>query len=393
MCAVPQFAPLIGLFGPHVDPTTSSSSDVEALVSMKPAGRGLYRQTPGDDDVAFQLAMIDVKTWIRLGEIEVDETGAVSAEWKAGMTSRLEKLADAAEAYAASHPDASGISHLLAAADPAITTGNQSIADKLIKEAKVAAEKMADELLKESDCGRVREMANMVDLLTSLGSLDKAAAMQQKLESMGKCDQWYGTINIDFDIASSPPRLDYTMESGGGKWSENHSVEMTTNVSSFVLKGEDVVKLNFGQVMYGKKDRHGCHTYHTHAGEGGSLVLKFDGRYDGFTFSVGDLQPEGGTASITWGAHGETWDSEAETCKVIGDQTVPAPNYTTVLSHGFSGSPPITMQEILDQGDSNDSFSGSEEISNNAFELGIFPSEGGTVRWHFWHTQKYLPQK
>jgi hypothetical protein len=395
VCSVPQFAPLIGLFSPHADSTAFSPSDAEAFASMSPAGKGLYRPTPTDEDQAYKVAMIEVANWIEAGEMQFGEGEMPSAEWDAGMTSRLEKLADAAEAYAAIHPDASGISHLLRAAEPAMTTDNQPIADRLVEKAQATAEGMADELLKESDCGRAVEMLNVAQLILLLGgSQAKADALVQKFEKMGECDQWFGTIEIGFPLAGSQPGLDeWAKESGSQRWSENHKVVMTTNVSTFVLKGEDTVKLDFGEVMYGKKDRHGCHNYMTHAGQGGNLVLKFDGRYDGYAFTVGDLQPEGGSASITYGAHGENWDSEAEECVTIGDVAPSAPNYTTVLSHGFSGSPPITIQEILGQADSNDSFRGSEEISNDAFELGIFPSEGGTVRWRFWHTQKYLPVK
>jgi len=155
------------------------------------------------------------------------------------------------------------------------------------------------------------------------------------------------------------------------------------------------VKLNFGEVRYGYYDRYGCHNYLTHAGQGGSVVLKFDGRYDGYTFTVGDLQPEGGSASITYGGHGERWDSEKEECVEIRDATASAPNYTSVLSHGFppGGSPPITIQEILNQAGTDIEFNGGETISNDAFELGIFPTQEGSIRWFFRHTQRYLPVK
>ena len=396
VCTVPQFAPLIGLFGPHVDSTSALPSDAEALASMSPAGKGLYRPTPAGEDQAYQVAMIEVAIWVEAGQMEVEVTGMVSPEWEAGMTSRLEKLADAAEAYAAIHPDASGISHLLAAADPAMTTDNQPIADRLLEKAKATAESMADELLKESDCGRTVEMAKMYDLLTSLGSLAKAEAMLQKIQSMGECDQWIGHIRVDFNLTSSNPGLDkWTKETGPITWFEDHVVEMTTNVSTLVLRGEDTVKLNFGEVRYGYYDRYGCHNYLTHAGQGGSVVLKFDGRYDGYTFTVGDLQPEGGSASITYGGHGERWDSEKEECVEIRDATASAPNYTSVLSHGFppGGSPPITIQEILNQAGTDIEFNGGETISNDAFELGIFPTQEGSIRWFFRHTQRYLPVK
>ncbi len=381
LCAVPQFSPLVGFFGPGEE------------ASLAPgAAKHLLLPFADGEDQAYQVAMIDVKIWIERGQWEVETTGTVSPEWEAGMTSRLVSLADAAEAYAAAHPDGSGVSHLLAAADLAIATGNQPIADELIEEAKATAEKAADELLKESDCGRLQEMAKMYDLLTSLGS-PKAADMLQKMKSVFDCDIWLGTISVWFMTSSSPPGgLDWALESGGS-WFENHTVTMTTNIQTYVLTGEDIVKLDFGEVRYGEYDSHGCHNYLTHSGQGGSVTLKFDGRYDGYTFTVGDLQPEGGTASITYGAHGERWDSEEEKCVEISDASPSAPNYTSILVHGFSGSPPITIQEMLDRGAGSDYMRGGEYAQNSAYEFGIIPAEKAYIQWSFFHHKKGLPVK
>jgi hypothetical protein len=393
-CLVPQFAPLIGLFGPHVDPAASTPSDAETSASVSPAGRGLYRQTPTDDDQAYQDAKTDCAEWLRIGEGQINRTGSVSAEWEAEMTNRIGRLADAAEAYADTHPDSSGIAHLLGAAQAAILTGNQPIADKLFEEAKAVAEAMADELLKESDCGRFREMLLMAQQLILLGGQAKADALIEKTKRMLDCDIWSGTIYVWLSVASNPPRLDWALESGGGTWMETHDVKMTTNVQTYVLKGEDKVTLNGMEVMHGEKDDHGCHTYMTHNLDlgGGPIVLNFDGRYDGYTFTVGDLKSVGGSSSIIYGAHGERWDDEEEKCEVINDQSAPAPNYTSVLLHGFSGSPPITMQEMLQGGDNTNVY-GQEEISNDAYELFIFPVEHGHVIWSFYHVKKVLPVK
>jgi hypothetical protein len=397
-CAIPRFAPLVGLFGPGEASSAGGSIGLSRALWGVAARGGEVLQDPTGDDQAYQNAKDDVEEWARLGEEMIDRTGSVSAEWEAEMSNRLGRLADAADLYATQHPgDPSGITHLMGAAQAAMKAGEQGLADKLIEEAKAAAEAMADELLSEADCGRIHEMLLLAQQLMLLGSQAKAEALVQKLQtSVADCDVWIGTIDVSFSVAATPPKLgEWALESGGGKWTEAHTVRMWTNVSTYILKGEDSVKLNFGQVMHGKRDDHGCHTYMTHSGEGGYAVLKFDGRFDGHTISVGDLQPEGPSASIVYGAHGERWDDEEEKCEVIDDQAAPAPNYTTVLRHGFppGGAPSITIQRIVDQADDNFSFSGSEQISNNAFQLFIFPAEQGTVRWHFTHVQRYLPVK
>ena len=316
LCAITRFSSLIGFFGPR-----------EEVSFVSGAGKHLLLQGTTNEEKAYQEALGEVEYWIRFGQWEIEQTGALDPQWDAGMTSRLETLADKAEAYAAIHQDESGFSHLLRAADPAMTTDNQPIADRLVEDAQQIAELMADKLLQEGDCGRIHEMYHVAEMiLMSGGSQAKVDALKQKIEKMEDCDQWSGTIEISFPLTGSQPGLDrWAMELGGGTWSENHSVTMTTNVSTFVLTGEDAVKLDFGQVMYGKRDRHDCHNYLTHGG-GGSLVLKFDGRYDGYTFTVGDLQPEG-SASITYGAHGERWDEEEDECVEIQSANMPAPNY------------------------------------------------------------------
>ncbi len=391
LCAIPRFTSLIGLFGPHVDETSALP-----LPKLRPGAAKLsFPQAPTDDDQAYQEALIDVEEWARIMEQEIRGTGTNSPESQQEMADRLGKLANAAEDYAANHPDASGISHLLKAADLANSFGELELSAKLLEEAKVTVEKMADELLKEGDCGRVREMLHVLDMLISLGgSSAKENAIRDKLSKMDECDEWLGHIIIQMPLSATNPGLDrYAKESGSLFWAEDHAVRMVTNVSTYVLKGEDTVTLDFGEVMYGKKDKHNCHDYLTHSVEsGGSIVLKYDGTYDGYTFSVGDLQPESGSATIMYGAHSEHWDDEKDECVEIADQTVPAPNYTTLLRHGFSGSPPITIQEMLAQG-GNDIIQGTEQITNDAYDLGIYPVESGTIRWYFIHTQKYLPQK
>jgi hypothetical protein len=385
LCAIPRFSPLIGFFGPSNE------------IGQKPGvGKLLLVRVLTGDDQAYQDAMTDCEEWLRLGQGLIERTGSVSAEWEAEMTNRIEKLADAAEAYADTHPDSSGLSHLLAAAQLALKTGQDpAIADKLMKDAREIAAAAAEALLENGDCGRIREMLLAAQQLILLGGSQAIIdALMQKLQNMGDCDEWIGHMNVWFTLTSTNPGLDkYQRESGGSTWHELHLVHILTNVQTHVLKGEDRVTLKFPDVRYGKRDRHDCHNYLTHGSESGSnIYLKFDGQYDGYTFTVGDMQPEGGTATITYGAHMERWDDEKEECEEIQDQTIPAPNYSSILVHGMMGSPPITMQQIL-QGEKYDNISGSLPITNDAFDLGIHPWQTGIITWSFMHTQKYLPLK
>lgn len=392
LCAIPRFSPLVGFFGPSNEVGRRPDSGVG--VQAAPAAQILAQFF--SDDQAYQDALTDVEVWAWIGQGQMERTGTVSAEWEAEMANRVGKLADAAEAYAESHPDNSGLSHLLYAAQTALKLGmDPAIADKLMKDAREIAEAAAEALLESGDCGRIREMLLTAQQLILLGGSQTIIdALMQKLQNMGDCDEWIGHMNVWFTLTSTNPGLDkYQRESGGSTWHELHLVHILTNVQTHVLRGEDRVTLKFPDVRYGKRDRHDCHNYLTHGSEsGGNIYLKFDGQYDGYTFTVGDMQPEGGTATITYGAHMERWDDEKEECEELQDTIVPAPNYSSILVHGMMGTPPITMQQIL-QGEKYDNISGSQPITNDAFDLGIHPWQTGIITWSFMHTQKYLPQK
>jgi hypothetical protein len=391
LCTIPQFSSHIGLFVPHVEAALPKQRVLQGLAALK----RIFRPSLASDDQAYQDALTNALEWGRIMEGELMRTGSNSPESQQEMADRLGKLTVAAEAYAAAHPDASAVSHLLTAYDLATAFGELDLAARLLKDAIAIVEKMADDLLKDPNCARIREMVNVMTLLTMVGgSSAKADAMLDKIQKLSECDEWIGHINVTLNLSGTNPGLEkLTLESGFPMWTEDHRVMMATNVNTFVLRGEDTIKLNFGEVKYGKYDRDNCHNYLTHGVEGGdSILMKFDGSYDGYTFSVGDLQPQGGSATITYGAHAERYNDEKDECETYADEVIPAPNYTTLLLHGFSGSPPITIQEMLEQG-GNLEITGGMPITNGAYDLGIIPAEDGYIRWYFRHIQRFLPMK
>ena len=70
--------------------------------------------------------------------------------------------------------------------------------------------------------------------------------------------------------------------------------------------------------------------------------------------------------------------------------------------HGFipiTGSPPITLQEMLDEGYkrtlnfrdvSHEVISGKEELSNPIWNAGTYPVKEGMVAWKFIHERDYI---
>jgi len=76
------------------------------------------------------------------------------------------------------------------------------------------------------------------------------------------------------------------------------------------------------------------------------------------------------------------------------------PHYTWLM-HGFDppdGSPPITLQEMLDEGYKRDTIidkryniiSGTEKVSNPNWDAATYPVKDGRVTWFFMHIQDYI---
>lgn len=75
------------------------------------------------------------------------------------------------------------------------------------------------------------------------------------------------------------------------------------------------------------------------------------------------------------------------------------PNYSSLLVHGFLDSPPITIQEMLEEGtfsaaaNGRDVIHGEMTLTNECegTNFARYPATSGNVNWRFVHIQKYLP--
>lgn len=116
--------------------------------------------------------------------------------------------------------------------------------------------------------------------------------------------------------------------------------------------------------------------------------VTFSGFYDGTTFSISDLEYNC-YAQISQFIHNES--EEDEECVVDFEASIPVHNYTSYLAHGFYGSPPITLQEILetpaDSTGDNEVIRGSEDFSNPRPEVGSYPFDSSSVIWQLIHVQ------
>ncbi len=115
--------------------------------------------------------------------------------------------------------------------------------------------------------------------------------------------------------------------------------------------------------------------------------ITFSGFYDGTTFSISDLNYNC-YAEILQFHHAE--HEEDDDCVVEYENSIPVHNYSSYLAHGFYGSPPITLQEILETtptGGDFETIRGSEEFSNPQPEYGSYPFETTHVMWNLIHVQ------
>jgi len=311
----------------------------------------------------------------------------------------LQNLANAARNIAAENQNEKGKAALLGVAADAQALGNDALASDLIGEAADIAEKMADELLSEGDCGHLREMLHVAQQNMLLGNFAKANELMEKAKkNVGDCDIWTGRIRywlIVDDTVHNLPEM--TLQSGANGWWEFHDVRMTTDVNTLKLTGEDQVRLQFPSAKY-ENEEDDCEQSLTYGPPtGASVLLSFDGTYDGVVFAVNNPGQAQNPVNIPLKQVFEGEDEDG-VCQTIVNQTSYFQNFSSLLVHGFLESPPITLQEMLDSGSHQDAsdraietIRGQEEIVNPNTDYAQFPVTNGYVFWNFLHVEDVLP--
>jgi hypothetical protein len=312
----------------------------------------------------------------------------------------LNDLAEAARQHAQQHPNEQGKGALCRAAQAAELLGKESLSSDLLSEAADVAKAMADDLLQNGDCGRLKEMLKVAEQNEMLGNIDKRNELIEKIKkNVGDCDIWTGEITywLFIDDTVHGPGLDnMTKQSGPGSWYERHEVRMTTDVLTFVLTGEDWVRLQFPQVKYEDPDVD-CEQSMTYwFDQGDPVYLTFGGTYDGVTFSVNNPGSSSQPVNLPYQQVFETMIGE--NCKTAFEQTLYVQNYSSLLVHGFTSTPPITIQEMLETGTHGENslfefIRGHESFSNPNPDDVRFPFIRGHVNWVFRHVEDHLPQE
>lgn len=116
--------------------------------------------------------------------------------------------------------------------------------------------------------------------------------------------------------------------------------------------------------------------------------ITFSGTYDGSAFSISDLQYNC-YAEIIQYIYNE--GEEDDECVVHFEASIPVHNYSSYLAHGFYGSPPITLQEILETAPGTaggmEVIRGSGKFGNPSPDVGSYPFNTSSVTWNLVHVQ------
>jgi hypothetical protein len=401
-CSSDSLSPLFGIFRPSMASERSSLSS--ALLSISPPlGSIIFsdlnlnlsdyfssHQLQSAED-QFKSALGDYHDWLagHGGSLDPSDPQARSV---------LDSLILAARESAAISPDETGISHLAVAAAAAADAGLGDLSSELQSEAADMADDLGRKDLNESDCGEYKRLLKRAEqIITLKGDANLADQLTQKAQDMATdCDIWIGRVQVLMRVNHTHPAgLDMSSVTGS-LWVESHSIQMWTNVDDYVMHGEDKINLIFTEVTYKREDE--CKQEIKMYGQGGLQTALIQGRYDGYSFQINSFTPE--TSGITIVQTWDIQDKDDDVCKTILNTQYQFPNYVSVIVHGFEyGSPPITLQDMLDEGSTTtiitpqDSIYGTDEITNPDPDLGKYPFTTATVTWTFTHRDKKLPLK
>ncbi len=381
-CQLDKIDPLIGIFD------QPENVSIGVIHSPREGSASLREDNTAWDDLDEAIGAL--QDWINAQEWGVDPSNPTLIEL-------VEKLAKVAQDYAKKNRNESGKSILAEAAPHAMATGQLDLANELTDEMASIAEEVGKEALKENNCAEYKKMIKAAEQIQYLkADFSLADQIMKKVADMVKdCDVWTGTITVALKIPSTHPAgLD--AKGGGGLWWEFHSVKIRTNVKTHAMYGEGKVRIAFPQVTFERSDP--CPKVIEISGSGGDAMVVFKGIYDGYSFYIHELGPQGSGGSIH-----QSWQTEAKQdgeCKLVRENSFSFPNFYSLIVHGVSSdSPPISYYEILDTGTAAEdsmgleTFDGKEFIVNSDPDMGVYPFLEGQVYWHFWHMVKVLPLK
>jgi hypothetical protein len=395
LCSSPRLFPLAGIFS--ADPVDYSNE----LLSRSTYGPF----ADADLELKYRWLCYQIKKRLRELEEILKNNPNYDLSNDAILKDLLDELAKEARALAKAHPNEKSKIRLGQTAGKAMRLGYLELGYALRAESIALAETIAKELLKDAKCRRARELLHAAEQIGMMGGdsdlIEKLKAQRKKNNE--ECDVWKGDIVFSFSVSSQDP-AEYDLDSGDGDWKEKHAIYMVTNAETFELSGEDIVKLAFTKSLYERTSSEGCVSTNRNGNQTPHVLpLYFSGYYDGHTFALDDMELAEDAKPLMLDYYHDIWvyDHDRGCIRVQGfpsDLTFP---HNTWLMHGFAppdGSPPITLQEMLDEGHKRDTIidkryniiSGTQKVSNPIWDAGTYPVKDGRVTWFFMHIQDYI---
>ncbi|MCL5096868.1 MAG: hypothetical protein M1608_04955 [Candidatus Omnitrophica bacterium] len=403
LCSITQLWPLYGLFvagnPPYGMPVSISATQNKRITSIP-----VKSYDEGEFGKAYDALLGKLRHRLLQLEKSQMQGGQEDPSTDPAVRDLLEQMARLASDYANANRNEAAKFFLLMVAQRAGLCCQLDLQNSLVNQATDLANEIAERLLDEGDCGRLRQMMRAIEQLILLaGDPALEQALYEKIQRLlNECDLWTGWVRYFYRIdpwLSWEP--DYQYHSGATHWTEKHDLRMATHAQTQVLTGEIVSTVSFPTVRY-RQDNENCGDFHDYYGypTENESVLYFGGRYDGHEFALEDVYLGENPAPVKLTMFHISRSQNGDGNCVEDAHTSlehPVPFYSAIM-HGFQGPwepPPISLQEMTESDIHNGSgegetIRGAEHIVNpNAAPW--YPFTAGEVYWSFIRVRAILP--
>ena len=329
-----------------------------------------------------------------------EDGGGVPSE---EINNALDKLANEASNYADNNLSEVAKQRLLSVAARACFFGNDAVRDTMWAKAQELTLEITEPLL-NGDCKIYRELLRAMAQCQLLGLYERSRQFEVKIKELKSvCNVWQGVVNVKY-LMENP--YTYTGEtfklySGQLDWTEKHQVDISINPKDLKVNGDNLVKISFPKVTYRTEVEHDpCgenYSERSNWGEGDKLYFTFTGSFqkvdDRPRFVLDPLKKESGKVALWQTQYVQSIFEDEGACidYSIGPlDSSTSPDFKTLLGEAFSGTPPLSIQEMLNQGNYQtlgrmEIIEGSKlvEIDNPA--VGAYPFRNALISWTFVH--------
>ena len=397
-CQLPQLNPLWAIFD---DKDNFMTSDNSMSISHPVGNSSPVFQEAGNPQEDFNLAYYAWKQYM------LDNLDGPAFDFDSpALLTLLKNLEKAAKKFTKKNRTEAGKKVAIETSEAADWSGNETMSESFFEEAANIADEVFKKLINEVDCGEAKKLIKGSEQFQLLSGNEKLSdqASDKLNEITEECDIWVGYIRVIMKTTTDHPAELPLSGRGTGWWQEVHRVRIWTNINNpvednsnnYVMHINDKVQHIFPPVNYASYDP--CKIEFTHTRGPGDVGINYEGFYDGVTFQINTTTTQGEGVWILQSWEFNSKDPEDDTCKLdYYDEFFWVPYFSQIVHGLTSDTPPIDLQEMLDEGEKGTSslgetITGSEPFLNPDPELGIFPFREGIINWRFIHVEKKLPK-